>query len=321
MFHPEKVKFKHMLKQRAERLDHFVNSDSKVASYPLLKLIEIAPAHIESIKQAVNIVLWECLKEYYKDYHFNFIPNIFDEHVDLIKKLPNITPNGLLLPKNENILAYNIFHKTCVEVFSKYNFFKKIKSIQFPINIRIVIGNRDIELEKRPRASTKIHTDIWASEPSAALMGFLSLFGDTQNISVKFMEPDFIPEDMIRPLDDYDQAKHIVKNSKLYGNSLDESGFFIVDPYLFHQTFMNSNAARLSLDMRFLPCQFVDSDFFDGEERKKYFLKCEEWSAIGKTKIFYTDEPFKEFLDTSKSTSGYAVNFQLIDPGEKLWNT
>lgn len=312
----ELEKFQNILGDRSQRMYDFTMHDKEIASYPLLKLLEISKEDIDKIKQSINIILWDSLTSYYTDRTFEITKNLFDDNKDFIRNLPNITPNGLLLPKNENIWAYNIFHKVCAEVFSKYHFFSRIEKIQFPINIRIVDGNRDPSLEKRSRASTKIHTDIWASEPSAALMGFLSLFGETDDISVRFFEPKFIPQNMIKPLDDYDQAREISENVIPYAHHLDESGLFIVDPYLLHQTFLNSKGLRLSIDMRFTPKSTLASDFFDGEERKKYFFPRNEWCDIGKDKIFYTSEKFKNFSGESPSTYGYAVNFEIIDRKE-----
>lgn len=311
------LNFKDLLNTRAERLNRFTEFDKKNASYPLLHVLDFSAQDINDIKQSVNIIIWSCLKEFYPDNQFVLCPTIFEDNANLIRKLPNITPNGLLLPKNENIWAYNIFHKTCAKVFSKSSFFNQTERLQFPINIRIVDGNSDSSYKQRPRASTKVHTDIWASEPSAALMGFLSLLGDTKNISVHFLEPTFIPPEMIRPLDDYDMGKEIADAAIPYNCQLDESGFFIVDPYLLHQTVKNSTGLRLSIDFRFLPRESVSSDFFEGGERSKYFLNNKEWCAIGKTKAFYTNEKFKEFFDVAKSTYGYAVNFQLITPNEE----
>jgi hypothetical protein len=82
--------------------------------------------------------------------------------------LPNYTGTGLLMPKREHTLAFNLFQKSVAEAFCQLGANDLIDAVDLPVNLRMVYGKTDIQKTSLPFASSKCHSDVWAGVPADA---------------------------------------------------------------------------------------------------------------------------------------------------------
>lgn len=298
------------MKERIDRLSRITDGLSILKDYPMLKVINnINRGELDhAIKNYIwqNVYYWSAisidLNE--KDY--------LNRHKYFIEILPNITPNGLILPKKETFLAYNMVHKAMDNLLKDVGLDEKIDKIHAPINIRLVKGIKD-NSDQRPRASSKIHTDIWAGEPSGAILCALVVGGDWTASTVRYVEPTHMPEELLKPLVDYSEGKHVSHTGEHYDTLLDDSGLFIMDSYLLHQTMKMREGYRLSIDFRFIPKDKVESDRYNSELRTENYMSYEDWSGYGTARILSTQDPLEEYNGQDTTKDAYACAYNTIE--------
>jgi len=299
------------LDNRKKRMHSLFNSDKCTYDENLIKVFKIGDQSINSIKNAVQYFIWDCLISSKPDMSIKIDDNFYKKYEEEIKILPNITPNGLLVPKKENLLSFNKLQKIIFQEFKKNKLNEKIDRVQFPVNVRIQSGS--FGGNERARASTKKHTDIWAGDPSGAIIVFLHIFGDFKNIGIDFFETDEFPKHQVRALDDYDDGVKNIVNLKELKIKYNDMGWIFVDPFLLHQTYKNSDSIRISLDFRFMPKETVESDTYEDENRKPYFITVNEWAEYGDTKILSTKQTLFGEYKNNNFTKSYPVNVFTSD--------
>ena len=298
------------LNLRKKRLNSLFTKANCIHEESLLKVCDIELNSIENIKNAVKFYLWDCLISS-KISSVKLDSKFFDDNQKNITNLPNITPNGLLVPKKENLLSFNKLQKIVFQEFEKIGINSKIERVQFPVNVRVQSGSLDND--ERPRASSKIHTDIWAGDPAGAITVFLHVFGDFQNIGINFFEPKKFPKNQISTLDDYNHGNTQIGDIVELNTKYNDMGWIFIDPYILHQTFKNSNSVRVSLDFRFIPKEVIDSDTFEDENRKPYFISVENWKSFGVSKVLSTNQGLYSKYKDNKYTKSYPVNIFTSD--------
>ncbi len=301
--------------ERIARLTAITPAASVLEDMGLVKILSIQEAQRARVRGALNYFLWSCLSHAFPEKAFPLTNDMLATYEADILKLPNITPNGLVLPKRENILAFNALQKEAAMAFAALGLGEHIARAQFPINIRLQNGAPDQAVDSRPRASVKPHSDIWAGDPASGILVFLSVLGDPSKSGIDFMQPKEFPLSYVRTLNDYNEGQPLLTDSTKIG-SFSNAGWFLADPYLIHQTTKNAPGCRISLDFRFIPNKRVSSDIDEDETRKPFFIPFNRWSAIGSDKLIMTEEGMREFSPNKSKdpyTIGYPVKISIID--------
>ena len=304
--------FKNM--DRAKRLSAITAGLALTQDLPFFKAATVAPAKIARLQSAVNFYLYTTLTRYYKDRCLEFTPDILVRYADLLEKLPNVTPNGLVLPKSETCLEYNIIHSVVADIFRGLGIDNFVDGIHLPVNIRMVNGRKNAKIDNRPRASVKIHSDIWAGEPAEAIMVFLPLFGDTVSNGVKFFEIDEFPESLIRPLNDYDEGggPKLVANARVYKCGFNVGEVVFTDPFLLHQTVKNKEGLRLSIDFRFTAREKLPTDRLMHSKRLPDYIPLSEWCDYGSGRLMTSRESLASYNGADVVKDGYAGNYTRV---------
>lgn len=220
--------------------------------------------------------------------------------------LPNITPNGIILPKKENLRAYEKIQFEVGNKLEEICLVEHIQLIHLPINVRVVNNLTDI-YNKRKKSSTKWHSDIWADEPSSSIMVFLPIYGINDiNISCKEPHPDIYP-DYIRPLENYDEGQELVIKSDNVEFFIKENCVNIMDSYTLHKTeYLKPNSYRVSLDFRFISKYHCASDI-GVSKRLKHYIDVNEWMDVGLDSIIETNKSI--FDDFSTVVDNYPQEY------------
>lgn len=297
---------------RKERLSEITKSMDLEINLPMLHGGVVKEPFLNKLKQSVSIYIYSTLCEAYPDRTFHLSNHIIDDYENEIRNLPNITPNGLVLPKQETWMAYHEIHKSVASMMSFYSLGNMIEKVHNPINIRFVQGGCSADVEKRPKASSKLHTDIWAGEFSQSIMIFLTLFGDIENLNVEFFEPpqEFYPE-FVKPLNSYDEGAHFIHSSKSYNEKLKQDSIYFIDSFLLHRTSKKSSKWRLSLDFRFLPKKIVPTDVIIETQRDENYIAFDDWVKFGYDRYLYSDKKIDEF--TERGNNVYASEYKMLN--------
>ena len=293
------------LESRKKRMNSLFSDKKNLKDEGLVKVRTINEKSINKLQNAVMYFVWDCIISSNPDLDIKIDSNFYKNYSEIIKELPNITPNGLLVPKKENLLSFNKLQKIIYQEFEKNNLNNKIDKVQFPVNIRIQSGS--FLGDKRPRSSEKKHTDIWAGDPSGAIIVFLHIAGDHENIGINFFEPSNFPKELLNTLDDYDQGNSKIGELKKLDVKYDDSGWIFADPFIIHQTYKKANSIRISLDFRFMPKEKIDSDTYEDENRKPYFISPSLWSKYGDTKILASRQTLLGDYKNNNFTRSYPV--------------
>ncbi len=288
------------MQERVERLNHLTVDATVSEDHGLLKTFPLKKAQHDRLIFGLNQYLYANLNYWYPDKSFNFSNNMLADYGDEIMALPNVTPNGLILPKVENTLSYNYLHKEFAQAFSQIGMSEEVASIQFPINIRIKDGTPDPVVDQRPLSSTKPHTDIWAGDSAGAMLVFLSLLGDPEKAGIDFLHVPQFPTKFAVPLKDYESGKEVVDKAEKLPMRFVNGKWFMIDSYLLHQTIKNGKGLRISIDIRFMPKRTVSSDTAGAEERLRFFTTFDKWASVGSdywvtTKQSMHDKPKSEY--------------------------
>ncbi len=271
--------------ERAQRLDRISKCVQPVyGNFPLLKVSRIAENYLDKLRATINCYLCATLEAFCKGQSFRKYDNLIDSCTREIQSLPNITPNGLILPKRQTFQAYNKIHSVVVDILDSLGLETHIEAVHAPINIRLVSGQPDTLVDSRPRASVKMHSDMWAGEPANAIMVFLPIFGEMEKIGIKWIEPNVFPVSFMRPLDDFDEGMCLIDGGIEYEASFMPGDILFADPFVLHATQKDAFGMRLSLEFRFIASEKTKTDKFAPGTRLRNYLPYEEWSQIGRNR-------------------------------------
>ena len=106
------------LSDRAKRLHAMSRDWNTFADEPLLRATIIDPLAFARLEMAMSYYLWDNLIAAGFSFEATQSEEFFTSNIQNILKLPNLTPNGLLLPKRENFLSYNAVQREVCHVLN-----------------------------------------------------------------------------------------------------------------------------------------------------------------------------------------------------------
>jgi hypothetical protein len=297
---------------RINRLRDIFSNVKIIEDYPLLKGFRLSEGQKTQLETATNFFLYDSLRRHVSGFADSLDQGFFERNVEQILALPNVTPNGLVLPKRDNYLSYNIVHKCVADIFRSWDIDTRVDRIHVPINIRVVSGRPSPAIDERPRATTKPHSDIWAAEPAHCIMIFFALFGDYARSGIDFFEPKRFPKELARPLDDFSLGERLMSDATQYPVDYPTGSVLITDPFLLHRTMKAGGRARLSIDFRFLPKKLVASDVYTDSPRLSNYISLESWYGYGLDRLLVSRDPLDSFHGRDTVINGYAAPFESI---------
>jgi hypothetical protein len=100
-----------LLEERARRLERVVAGTSVIHARPMLSALSIANAQRQRVRSALNVFLWQCLAQAQPQKAIALSDDMLRDYGGDIAALPNVTPNGPILPKRENLLGFNMLQR------------------------------------------------------------------------------------------------------------------------------------------------------------------------------------------------------------------
>lgn len=299
--------------ERAERL-RVLTKDLVSRYWPLLAEIPIDEALFSALEWHANSYIGASLNAMFGN---SYLYTVYTDRMLMdyplnILTLANVTPNGMVMPKYENALAFNILHRAVADIFSEIEIHNEIEYIHLPATVRIIDGVLDAKKDARPYSSTKIHCDLWNGDPRDALPVFIPVLGDIASTTIEFFEPDeIVMNKYLGSLADYDEGSEIAESAQKYDCTLRPGYLYIADSFLLHRTVKRGGGLRLSIDFRIIPRKKVPSDGESGalesDRWKRNFVPLEQWYAVGKSTLLIPKETFQETIEKFSNQKSLSV--------------
>jgi hypothetical protein len=275
---------------------------------------KLAPELFQQIRVAAATYICACLNS----------PLILSEE-ELIERLlaarhtlPNYTGTGLLAPKREHILEFNLFQKSVAKAFFQLGANDLIDAVDLPVNLRMVYGETAPARVKLPFTSSKIHSDVWAGVPADATVVILPLFGDIDQITVEAGEmPREMELSQMRTMSDFDEGSDVPMVVRYSDAQLQHGTMYFNDARGLHQTVRRkAEGLRISVDFRFRR-KFNENyrtmvpPIVDGVE-EDMSIPYSEWLKFGEQKLVVFDETVEQ-AKLKNSTAFYLKGHRVAD--------
>jgi hypothetical protein len=232
--------------------------------------------------------------------------------------LPNYTGTGLLMPKREHALEFNLLQKSVAKAFYELGANDLIDAVDLPVNLRMVYGETNAERLCLPFASSKLHSDVWAGVAADATVVVLPLFGDIENITIEAGEmPPEMELGAMRVMSDFDQGGDVPMVVAYNDSQLQHGTMYFNDARSLHQTVRRkSEGLRISLDFRF---RRKFNEFYramvppsSGGVEEDHCIPYEEWLKVGTDTLVVFDETMHSAQDRKLAsvplyTRGYRI--------------
>lgn len=236
--------------------------------------------------------------------------------------LPNYTGTGLLMPKWEHTLEFNLLQRSVAEAFWSLGANDLIDAVDLPVNLRVVFGKTNSQTMNLPFTSSKLHTDVWAGVAPDATVVILPLFGDIDNITVEAGEmPRELELPSMRIMSDFNEGKDVPMVLKYEDARLKHGTMYFNDARGLHQTVRRkSSGVRISIDFRFRR-KFNEAyrkmvPPLTGGVETDNTIPYQEWLQFGKNRLVVFDATMEE-AKNKRSTSGavplYAKGYRVVE--------
>lgn len=266
---------------------------------PLTSIHKIPPALFGKLQAVTALYLSKCLgpNEFILDE--DELLKRFDEEGD---KVPNITPNGMVVPKRHTVLEYNLLVQTFSEIIGSLGIHDLISSWHVPLNIRIKYGEASEENLKRHHPTEHIHSDSWAGESSESVTTMLMILGDVKRNHVSFYDPpENFEEEWLGPRPSYLDGKVVAdRYSKV--DMVPEKGDLIISDFaaLHASSHLPGAGTRVSIDTTFVLKKADDHreaenihEWREGERAAPHILE-----KVGEESILYFPDRPNQHVDS-----------------------
>jgi len=260
---------------------------------------------LEKIQLASKLLLMSSLKEHKPNLksqtNFNKIIR------DVLKHRPsNVTHNGLIVPKKENSLEYNLFLKFILDFLKESKILGIVDRFISPPQLRIKFGKT--KKRKNFNASEHPHSDAWTkynTDKSYTL--YFPIFGDYKNNYVRFFKPKKNFENNWLSPKKFVDGKIISKDYIPLPNMYFMGKYVITDCATLHESVLDQGAKpRISIDTAFIPKGNILKKKYDSH------IKKEKLSNIGRKSFFVFKNSFKESLKNIKKRNKQSLQDRYI---------
>lgn len=165
-------------------------------------------------------------------------------------KIFNVTPNGMIVPKKELCLEFNLVVKSYINILEDLNIKDLIQDFHFPPNLRIKYKNIKKNHLKRKHPTELFHADTWTGAMPNWVASHFFIIGDVKNNNIEYASPpkDF-QEDWLKPIEKNEDGQIFAQKFKKINYTPKKGSFILADASVVHRSFRTKNCGiRVSLD-------------------------------------------------------------------------
>lgn len=217
---------------------------------PLVCVHTIPEARWERLRLAALVYVSKCLPG---------APVVLDEGelLDALRRhrhaVPNITPNGMIVPKRHTILEFNVLARAFADVVAGLAIDDLVQAWHVPMNLRIKFDEVDEGNKGRAHQTELPHSDAWVGTASDSVLAHVPLFGDLDRNHLTFYEPpaDF-SEDWLAPLPRFADGQGYTARYRPLGPLVRAGQLALADFAVIHESArLPGSGPRLSIDTGF----------------------------------------------------------------------
>tara|TARA_B100000029_G_scaffold512735_1_gene610236 strand:- start:851 stop:1792 length:942 start_codon:yes stop_codon:yes gene_type:complete len=229
-----------------------------------------------------------------------------------LNRPPNITHNGLFVPKKEISLEYNLMLISFINLLKKLNLGHKIKYFIGPPQLRIKFGNKKKKF--MPNSSEYLHSDAWTQiNTKSCSTLFLPLVGDYKKNYVEFFYPKHNYSDQWLDKRYFMDGKNMINHYKKLNLQYTTKKCLIADSSILHQSVTKNNCqARLSMDIGLIPFNFKSKNYSNHSNHVPY----EIIEKIGKDKLMIYKDSIEKKVKKTKVGTNTQANRQILSLGQ-----
>ena len=244
---------------------------------------KIKPATLKKLKLVTIEYVLKCMELEFKK-KFKRKNNFLFSYKNEIYKLSNVTPNGVVRPKKENIKEYFKIQSTLKKILKENGMFKHLNFVEFP-EVRIVKPMHEKYPSNRPFATSKPHSDAWAGHPAD---GRTNIFidGDVNNTLIYYLPINPKPS-ILTKKKNYNQKIKTFDGTKRL-TQMKNGLFYYFDMLCVHHTKNEKCKPRMSIDFG-VTFDSKLSRFNKNKLSKRYkinFINKKDWTLNGYNKKF-----------------------------------
>ena len=216
-------------------------------------------------------------------------------------EVKNITPNGMIVPKRNKVLEYNLLVRRFAEIINTFDIGSLIDSWHVPLNVRIKYGEVNAINLTRDHPTEHAHSDSWAGESAESVTVHIPLFGDTKcNYVQMFYPPEEFEESWLGPRATYlEGSQEIASHYQKIDYVTPIGSLMLMDFATLHaSTRLPEAGTRVSIDTTFvLRKPGVDQEVIH-PWRKEERMSHKILSGIGETHLMYFPDSPDEQVDS-----------------------
>ena len=288
-----------ILENRAERFKRLFKKNELVTPY--LAFVKIPKKQMDLIKNQSIQYLSKIL-----DHDANEDDALLKYFERKKNSLKNITPTGMILPKNNTSLEFNILLKSWYDALKSLEIYNKLENCHTPAHLRVkwpVAKNKDLN---RPRhAPEELHFDSWSGYSSHGLTFLLGVLGDTQKNRIRFFMPNknykekWLLKKCKPTILELNECYTPIDDKPSYGQ------IAILDACTLHQTYReNSCEIRFSIDNIFRSKFKLQSKEYIEKYRKNELTSIKLLNKLGSECVYF----FNHSPDQIKDTKGGSID-------------
>ena len=282
---------------------------------PLISVYKIPSTLFSKLQTVTALYLSKCLglNEFILDE--DELLKRFDEEGD---KVPNITPNGMVVPKRHTVLEYNLLVQTFSAIIGTLGIHDLISSWHVPLNVRIKYGEACGENLKRHHPTEHIHSDSWAGESSESVTTMFMILGDTDRNHVSYYDPpENFKEEWLGPRPTYQDGKVLADQYSKVDLAPQKGDLIIADFAELHATSRLPGAkTRVSIDTTFVLKKHEDHreaenihKWREGERATPHILE-----KVGEESLLYFPDRADQQVD-SQGGFKHPTNLNVVSLG------
>ena len=307
---------KAILRERTERMVEVFPALRRVSS--LYGEILLPRAIFLNLSAASKFAIYDSLISFYAGEAFDAdlpIEAFCRKYKRKIFALPNITPNGLVMPKAETLNSANFLNKSVFDLI-EFLGLKDQCEIACPVNLRLNFGiHRSKDVNARPKSSTNWHTDIWAGQNANELMIHTPIFGDfdENGIAVALPPAGFYP-DFVKALSSFKDGTRVTDglNAVAQKPRLMPGKSYIFDSFLLHKTVSMGSDMRGIISFPIKLKRTVPSDIYRNPLRDDEYIPYAEWKKMGRGVMLVSEKKIRDKPKKDESSNVYADTFLRI---------
>jgi hypothetical protein len=224
-------KYKKIKSERKLIYDHLAKKKYKNL-LNLLFEIKISNYDLKRLRLVIKELILTSLNIYYKK-KFDSVNKYLDFYRKYISGLPNITPNGNIMPRRELLIFYKKLHTILERILKK----SLTNSYNYLTRPYILYKDPNSPFKKKDRATNKWHTDLWAGHNLSSI-AFILIDGDYKNNCLSVSFPKNIKSTYFNKIKKYDYGKNLY-SSRIFLKKCNNSKLYIMDNLLLHKTHLN----------------------------------------------------------------------------------